>query len=490
MKKIILVLFLIFYTNVFANPVVDSLLTTGLDLAYNFKLEKAERVFMQLIKEDPSDPIGYYFISKIHLWKFVGSKSESEYIIFKNYSEKALNVAEDKPESAYNYFMLGEIHQLEAMASGAKSEVLDAFWASKNSIGYYEDALDLDPTFYDAYLGLGVFNYALSYVPGVFNWALVLTGISGDKDESLENLKLAYKYGNLMKTESGFYLGKVYTEYTAEYDSAEIYLSAILEKYPNNIMFRYQNAILNERRLKFDEAIRDLTFIINSTNQDLKQIIAFSYFILGNIYYRQNEFSDAIEYYNLFIENAVQVEYTGIANYRIAICNAMLNNKLEFQRHLILAGSGNEEIPDDRFAIRKSKHIFDKKFNETDKNLIMAKNSLFRGEHKKSLKLLNPVLKNLSGEEKGLAFYILAEAYFGLKKFGNSLKYLNKAKLIEYKIEKWIEPRLNLLSAKINFEQNDFDRVEFFLDEAEDVNEYLDKDILNSKINFYRRRIN
>ena len=43
------------------------------------------------------------------------------------------------------------------MAQATNNSTVDAFWASKKAVNYFEETLELNPKFYDAYLGLGSF---------------------------------------------------------------------------------------------------------------------------------------------------------------------------------------------------------------------------------------------------------------------------------------------------------------------------------------------
>ena len=72
----------------------------------------------------------------------------------------------------------------------------------------FEETLELNPKFYNAYLGLGLFDYAMSFVPDFLKWAVNLTGLSSDKQRGFNYIKTAFKKGT-EKTEAAFHLAKI-----------------------------------------------------------------------------------------------------------------------------------------------------------------------------------------------------------------------------------------------------------------------------------------
>jgi hypothetical protein len=62
-----------------------------------------------------------------------------------------------------------------------------------------EKLLAVDPTYYDAYLAVGVENYMLSLKPLAARWLLRLSGAQTDKDRGVEKMKLAAQNGHYLQ---------------------------------------------------------------------------------------------------------------------------------------------------------------------------------------------------------------------------------------------------------------------------------------------------
>ncbi|MBI9071643.1 MAG: DUF3808 domain-containing protein [Melioribacteraceae bacterium] len=493
LKKVSLILLLI-NSFLFANPAADSLLLAGLNFSYSFELEKAADSFNSFITKNSKDPRGYHYLSNLHLWKYMGSKNELEYNHFMRLSDKALYLAEieldENDESIEANYILGQIKSLRAVAFSTNNKALDAFWASKSSIGYFEDVLSINQNYYDAYLGLGMFSYALSFVPGVFNWALVLTGISGDKEEGLEYLTIAYEKGDKAKTEAAFHLGKIYTEYIADYKRAEGYLLPLTKKYQKNIMFLYQYAILKIRQRELSEAEKVLDKIIELNIPSFQQITAFCYFLKGDINYKLNDFEKALVNYEQFIMHATQVDYTGIANYRMAICSGMLGDKLNFQRHLVLAKSGNLDLPEDEYASEKSNELFDSGINEEIKIILKGSNLVESGKYDGAIKFFEENTNKISSNKQlGIRELKLAESYFEIGDFNKAIKFGKKALSREFEKEEWVYPFSAFTIAEAYLIQKNIPEAKKYLKIAEKNNDFEHKVILESRINYLKKKL-
>ena len=73
--------------------------------------------------------------------------------------------------------------------------------------------MEINPENYDAYLGIGLFNFAAGQTPTAFRWALKLAGINGDTETGLSNIKVAAEKGKFSKVEAQYYYSQIASEY-------------------------------------------------------------------------------------------------------------------------------------------------------------------------------------------------------------------------------------------------------------------------------------
>ncbi|MFA3782916.1 tetratricopeptide repeat protein [Melioribacteraceae bacterium 4301-Me] len=476
------------------NLTIQNLAKTGWDAAYSLRFADAEKFFNKIIEYNKDLPYGYYNIARLHFWLYLGSNDPGEYFIFLKYSElatqkieKMLDKDDDNPK--YNY-ILGNIELLRAMVHAINNNALDAFWEAKNAKNNFDKTLQSDSTFYDAYMGLGLLDYALSYVPSMFKWAVNLTGLSSNKERGLKYLLLSYKKGKLDKTENAFHLAKIYTDYLANYDSASIFLNILLTKYPNNVLFLYQSALTNIKARKLDKAESSLNQIIKINNPKIPIINSLALFRKGEIYFRRNNFKMAKEEYQKFIDVTKEMDYVGIANLRIAVCNAMIDSTINNEKYFEGAKSGNPDIFEDAYAKIKSDKFKNKGFSEEYLYLITMENNLFSAKYKlvyDSLKVHYPVLKEEEERAKALAY--ISEACINLGKFNEAISFIARIDSLNYHQDKWIKPYSLFLLAKANYSLNNKKKAVLYLNQAENSNEFEFKDSIQALINNLKRKM-
>jgi predicted negative regulator of RcsB-dependent stress response len=478
----------------YAQDGLKKLITSGLNYSYNFDLQKAEEIFNEAIDEYPEYPHGYHYISQLKLWSYLGGKDESELESFLTHSElakiKGERLFEKNKNDASLSYLLGAIYTLRATANSFNGSSLDAFWAANSAVDYYETTIEIDPEFYDAYLGLGLFNYALSYVPGIFKWAINLSGLSYDKEKGLQFLQIAEKKGKLDQTEAAFHLSKIYTDYVAEYDSASILLKKLISRYPKNSLFHYQYAVLKIKARELNKAEESLLKVIELNHPKFHQTNSLSYFLMGDINFKRNDFTKAVEYYKTFLATTKDIDYTGIANYRIAVSLSMLGDSLESRNRLLLARMGNLDIPDDIYASEKSLRFFETGFSDDFKKVVIAKNNVEAGENEDAFNQLIEIADSIeSAEIKGMAYFYLSEAAYGLNKFETSVLYSKKAGEIRYEKEKWVLPYAAYVTAKSNFKMGNYALSRAFLEIAESNNDFQYRDSIEALVNNLTRKL-
>lgn len=496
MKNIFLILFLllVFQLEAKENIKYKNLISKGENYLYNFEFEECNKIIDQAAKLDSTRPEAYQLKSKIYLWYYLGSKSESDYDKFFDYSDTTIHKIDEliaKESGNKNLiYLLGNIYKYRAMAYGSKGNTLDAFWSTKKAVSFYEDVIDIDPKFHSAFGGIGIFEYALSYVPALFNWALALSGLSADQQNGFEYIKQAAEKGEIDQTEYKFHLSKLYDEHLADFENSQIILKSLIKKYPKNILFQYQLAIELIKLKKLDHAEKLLLRIIQVNHPKFIQTNSFSNFLLGDIYLRKSEYELAFEYYDKFLTSTQTIDYTGIASLRAAYCNYFLHNDSEFNRYLLLAGNGNHDIEDDKFAFDMSQIIIEKGFSFERQVLLESENYFLSGDGQKSLEIIENNVDSLKNEDikAQLLLYkgtILIESN-KLKLAEESFNNIDSLK-IEYAY--WIEPLRLFNLSKIYYMQKNYKQAKEFLDLAEDKNDFQKKNIIQAQINGLRKKL-
>ncbi|MCF6269569.1 MAG: DUF3808 domain-containing protein [Melioribacteraceae bacterium] len=415
-----LIIFVSVTFNAYPQTKLDSLIAIGNEQSFQFRFKQATQTFKNVISDYPNSPLGYYYISRNSLWFYLANKDSVSKAEYQKYfvlaKVKGELEFENKPENPVVNFNMGNIYMLKSIFSSVEQNTMDAFWATKSAVNYFEEAIELDGNYYDPYLGLGTIKYALGFVPGFLGWAISVAGLDGEKSEGLNDVLKAYEKSDFSKVEASYHLGKIYTEYNAEYEKAENHLSNLVELYPMNELFLYQYAILQIDERNLLKARKYLNKILmNNLPSNFHQTYALSLFLKGEISFKENRFKNAIEDYENFIQQTTSIDYTGIANFKIALSFMMLDNNLMAQKHFILARNGNQNIAEDSQASEMSEVYFDKEFSDSDKNLILAQNYLESGKYGLAIEELNKIKKEKIGAELNLQVELVRIESYQLK---------------------------------------------------------------------------
>lgn len=493
MKKIYFIFFFL-GTFTFAQNGMNTLISEGLNYSYNFQNSKAQNSFKQIIKKYPSFPHGYHYYSTLYLWKYLSNSQKEDLELFLAYSDSAIAKGKKKlyenEKDAEIQYIIGASYGCRSIALGKSESYLEMIWATRQSESYLEDALENNSELYDAYVGLGLFKFALSRVPSAFKWALSVIGFDPDQDEGLRLLNLTAQKGRFAKVEAKYYLAQIYSEYFQDYDSSEKLLRGLNNEYPENLLFLYSLAVNEMKRRNLNHAEK-LLLKINSLHNNLyPQINAFTVFLLGDINFRRNNFKKAESYYKSFIEIAPDYNYTGIANLRRGISLLFEGDDNEAKISFEKARKGNTTLDDDAYAAKKGFLWLKNSPNEIDLTLIRMENNLENKKYKivfDSLSLLLDSLKN----ERHIAYarILLSDAAFHLKKYDDALNFAVLS--FQHKIheESWIAPTGYVYSAKALIEKKNFTRAKEFLDDAEKLSDYDYASKIKSMIASLRQKI-
>ena len=159
---------------VFPDVIVDSLLKTGIKLVVNQNYTHAEKVFTELNTKYPELPFGkiYLAANKIAEAYDFAEEFDSEFIT--ENLESAILQAEKLEEINngniwYKYYASlaeGYSSYFEAI----KGNWFSAFSTGISSISTFEEILDDDKNFYEAYIAIGTFEYWKSKKLEFMNW--------------------------------------------------------------------------------------------------------------------------------------------------------------------------------------------------------------------------------------------------------------------------------------------------------------------------------
>ena len=145
---------------------------------------------------------------------------------------------------------------LASFESTIKRAYLTAHGKAKAARDLHQRVLKLDPTFDDARMSIGTYDYVIGVLPSVFRFLLAPFGVRGaGKEAGIRQLETAAAKGKMNSTDARMVLTVVYNR-EKKYDEALRLLNELHAKYPRNFLFEMAKATIYEKMKEGDQAVR------------------------------------------------------------------------------------------------------------------------------------------------------------------------------------------------------------------------------------------
>jgi tetratricopeptide (TPR) repeat protein len=230
----------------------------GLTLMMDGDLDGATAVFQQIEQKDPDSPLGFVLEADATWWKIyylsadlvdpdVFDVAHTEATPYDSHFTDLDNVAIHKAEAlihkqdqaARSHLYEGYAYALRARLEGLHDRDMATARAGKRMRTQLLQALQLDSSLTDAYLGIGIYNYFVDTLPGIVKFLSVFIMLpSGSRTEGLRQLQLCAQKGELGKPEATFYLAKDYTRANEKQFQKSLRLfTELQQEFPHNSLW-------------------------------------------------------------------------------------------------------------------------------------------------------------------------------------------------------------------------------------------------------------
>ena len=260
-----------FAANFAGDRYVQELVTRISHETLNSEYEKAIAKAHELISLHPKEPFPRFLLSTIYMyilrsyWDF---PADEKYEIYKrkfsSAAADARKACDEYPvQDATIYFLRGMVLGTEGMVHLQDKEYLDSYSKGKSAVAALEKSLQIDPTNYDAYLGLGMFEYYCSKLTGAIRILAWLIGFSGNSEKGLEYVTKAMTHGKYSEGAAKVFLAYAYIQFEDKVDEGVELARSLRARYPKNFTFieyvlRAAGKLPPERATEGNQLDRDL----------------------------------------------------------------------------------------------------------------------------------------------------------------------------------------------------------------------------------------
>jgi len=326
---------------------IDQHVREGQDAIYRLDYATAERIFQQIIAENPDSPVGYGMLS-ITTWNELlfaaANRALDDYAtptpFTKGRTHKNVNqeirrfreannnlltvcekILENNPKDVLALYFRGLAYEnLSAEAIVITKNTGRAISNGKKAKNIHEQVLKLDPNFVDANISIAGNEFAKATLPWSIKWLAFLVGIRGSKERAFQKLELVSEKGKYRQLDAQVVLALLHSWKGDPRQPLAIFEN-LREKYPQNYLFDINLAAIYQ--LKFNDAQSALGIyqqLLKTLPDKAPGLHAGEVYLrIGKTYVQLREYSLALQAFNKVLEESKgEIETEPLAYFHMA----------------------------------------------------------------------------------------------------------------------------------------------------------------------------
>ena len=296
-------------THLVASTAREEKIQEGLALVRDGCFKDGEENFRRIIESDGSSPAAYFFTSFSNFIHLIYNPNDSENRAeLESNLKRVIELGELKVQTKNDEetrLALGTSYLLKSYYHALNREAFSAALLARKGKKVLESLLSENPQLYDAYFGLGIYNYFADRVPSIvkgIRFLLFLPG--GDRKLGLSQLKQASLKSRYFNAESSLILAEIYANrFEKNYYASFIELSGQVDSGNEHLLMLHALAKLHMKILNYETAASLLERALSEaekkcSDNDVKLYMKFH---LAKCYFLMNMADRAIPHFQSII---------------------------------------------------------------------------------------------------------------------------------------------------------------------------------------------
>lgn len=248
-------------------PLIEELQKKGSEALFNLEYDAARQNFKEMTRLSPDDPTGPQMLATT-LWLetlnkarrlhasiystqsfYEGTEDKPDPRVvrdFRDLTRQATKIAkagmERNPHDAQTLYVLGATESLiAAFAATVERRFIVALRSGSSGVDTQRKVIKLDPSFHDAELTIGMYDYIVGTLPLPVRMLASIAGARGSKKRGIQTLERVAKEGQWTRDDAKVLLIAIYKK-EKRFPEALALSRELQEKYPRNYLFRLETA--------------------------------------------------------------------------------------------------------------------------------------------------------------------------------------------------------------------------------------------------------
>ena len=249
------------------SPGLEQLQKKGSEALFNLEYDSARQTFKEVARLSPDDPTGPQMLATT-LWLetlnqarrlhasiystqsfYAGTEDKPDPRVvqdFRDLTRQATQLAKARmqrnPRDPQMLYVLGAIESLKAaFAATVERRFLAALRSGSSAVEAHREVIKLDPSFHDAELTIGMYDYIVGTLPLPVKMLASIAGARGSKKRGIQTLERVAKEGQWTCADAKVLLIAIYKR-EKRFPEALALSRELQEKYPHNYLFRLETA--------------------------------------------------------------------------------------------------------------------------------------------------------------------------------------------------------------------------------------------------------
>jgi hypothetical protein len=241
----------------------------SIDYTINTQFSKAESLLTNRIQNGDTSLAVYFYYASVLNSKMTHFEYKEESQSFYNALQHIITHGEQQldkyilynDEKVKTLFYLGSAYGYLAFYQGQIGEWFSAVKNGSKAAGYLEDAVDIDSTLWDAYLGLGTYKYWRSTK---IDW---IPFIPDQREEGIELIKKTISHDSYSKYLAMHQLVYILLDF-GQFDQAQVLAEEIVKAYPESAFMRWAHSHVFMKKKDLPKAIASYKTLLKLIDKD------------------------------------------------------------------------------------------------------------------------------------------------------------------------------------------------------------------------------
>lgn len=245
----------------------------GIEQVYNFELDSARASFQKVVDMYPEHPGGHFFVAMVD-WMNILVNIEDESLDEKFFEQLETvidlsdKILKQRSHDLSALFFKGGSIGFRGRLRAHRGSWVRAANDGRRALPIVRRAEQLSPENADILLGKGIYNYYASVIPEMFPWVrpFLIFFPSGDKEEGLEQLRIASENARYAGIEASYFLMQILYFNEKKYREGHELAERLHQRFPLNPLFHRYYGRFSVALGRWDDAYKSFTSVIERYN--------------------------------------------------------------------------------------------------------------------------------------------------------------------------------------------------------------------------------